>query len=309
VRPLLLTLADWLAIFIDRNAQALQERFVFPKPQPGIIHRLCDKWQMFLLAREHRIATPETCFAANLSEALAFAGEAGFPLMMKGADPLRPNVSSKSIIRDAAELRDAYTAAPQPPNAILQQYIPGTAADVWMCNAYFGSQSRCKAILTGRKLRQVSSTGVASLGACEPNDAVAQMTVRFMQAVGYEGVLDVGYRYDSRDGKYKVLDVNPRVGGAFRLFRATNGLDVVRAAYLDLTGQPVPESRLSVGRKWMLEDDFFAARAEGLSFVAWLRSIRGVRETQWFAADDLVPGLAWASWYVRDILGRRLRRA
>lgn len=294
VRPVLLTLADWLAIFIERNAERLQQGFVFPKASPPLIHRLCDKREMFLLARSHGIPTPETFYAQSVAEALEFARSVGFPVVMKGADPLLPNVSSKNILRDAAEVREAYSASPDAPNAVLQQYIPGTAADVWMCNAYFGAGSACKAAFTGRKLRQVSATGVASLGECLPNAAVQAATIRFMQAVGYEGVLDVGYRYDARDGEYKVLDVNPRVGGAFRLFRGTNGLDVVRACYLDLTGQTVPESSPDPGRKWMLEDDFFAGRAEGLGFFAWLRSIRGVRELQWFAADDPVPGFAWA---------------
>ena len=31
-------------------------------------------------------------------------------------------------------------------------------------------------------------------------------TKRLMQAVGYRGPLDIGYRFDARDGKYKLLD-------------------------------------------------------------------------------------------------------
>ena len=58
-----------------------------------------------------------------------------------------------------------------------------------------------------------------------------------MKAIGYQGILDIGYRYDRRDGQYKVLDVNPRIGCTFRLFAATNGMDVARALYLDMTGQ------------------------------------------------------------------------
>ena len=64
-------------------------------------------------------------------------------------------------------------------------------------------------------------------------------TVRFMHELGYRGILDIGYRFDERDGEYKLLDVNPRIGATFRLFVGDDGMDVLRALYLDLTGQEV----------------------------------------------------------------------
>jgi predicted ATP-grasp superfamily ATP-dependent carboligase len=100
-----------------------------------------------------------------------------------------------------------------------------------------------------------------------------------MQAVGYEGLVGIGYRYDARVGLYKVLNVNPRVSGVFRLFEATNGMDVVRIGYLDVTGQAVAKSAFSVGRKRMLDDDFdsaftYARRGE-LALKQWLASLEG----------------------------------
>ena len=64
---------------------------------------------------------------------------------------------------------------------------------------------------------------------------VLETTVRFMRALlGYTGPLDIGYRYDARDGLYKVHDVNPRLGAMFRLFVGDNGMDVARAIYRDI---------------------------------------------------------------------------
>ena len=117
-----------------------------------------------------------------------------------------------------------------------------------------------------------------------------------MKAVGYRGILDIGYRFDVRDGLYKVLDVNPRIGATFRLFVGDNGMDVARALYLDLTGQAVPPSRPRIGRKWVVEDLDLASslryRLEGkLGLWEWLRSFRGLEEGAWFAWDDPVPFL------------------
>jgi predicted ATP-grasp superfamily ATP-dependent carboligase len=117
-----------------------------------------------------------------------------------------------------------------------------------------------------------------------------------MQAIGYRGCVGIGYRFDSRDGLYKLLDVNARVSGVFRLFSGTNEMDVVRICYMDLTDQRPPATALRPGRKWMLEADIPAAlsaiREGSLTVPQWLESIRGVRETHWFAPDDPMPVLA-----------------
>jgi D-aspartate ligase len=86
----------------------------------------------------------------------------------------------------------------------------------------------------------------------------------------------------------------------------------VRLGYLDLTGQPLRQFEVRPGRKWMLEQDVFAAlrcnREGTLTFRQWLKSIRGVKETHWFAADDLAPGLAWLRSNVWPRVVSRVRR-
>ena len=101
--------------------------------------------------------------------------------------------------------------------------------------------------------------GSTCLGICARNRVVESQTKRLTQAVAYRGPVDVGYRFDARDGKYKLLDVNPRIGVTFRLFAASNGLDVARALYLDATGQAVPSAQIFEGRKWVVETNDIAS--------------------------------------------------
>src|SRR5262249_3865752 len=137
-------------------------------------------------------------------------------------------------------------------------------------------------------------TGDTTLGICEKNEAVEEAAKRFMKALGYRGILDVDFRYDARDGQYKVVDVNPRIGSTFRLFVSENGMDVARALYLDLTGQPIVPARASDGRKWIVEDmdvvASFCYCLEGkLKFWEWLRSLWNIQESAVLAGDDPLP--------------------
>lgn len=311
-RPLLLQTTDRAAVFVADHASVLEEGFVFPRISSTLIRTLTNKWQMFLAAKNNGIPTPETILPHSRDDVVKLLdeGHARFPLMLKGADPLGPAGWAKEVVYDAHGLLDKYdrTASPGAPDVILQEYIPGGDDTVWMCNAYVDRQSECRAVFTGRKLRQWPvHTGVASLAICLPNEAVAETTRRFMRAVGYQGPVGIGYRYDARDGLYKVLDVNPRVSGVFRLFVTRNGMDVVRVCYLDQTGQAIPPVALSVGRKWLLEEDIFSAvsyaREGTLTFRQWIKSVRGVEESQWFALDDPLPVLVWC-WKRLPYAGR-----
>src|SRR5262249_39504402 len=238
-------------------------------------------------------------------------------VMLKGIDGQRLQRRCGErmfIVRDADELLARYDALEDPaaPNLMLQGYIPGGDDTVWMWNGYFDVRSECLFGMTGKKLRQHPvGRGSTSLGICLPNESVDTTTRSFMKALGYRGILDIGYRYDARDGRHKVLDVNPRIGATFRLFVADNGLDVARALYLDLTAQPVPAGRAVDGRKWLVEDfDLLSClryrRAGVLTLRDWARSLRGVAESAYLAADDPRPVMAMCSADARE-LGRLLR--
>jgi D-aspartate ligase len=82
----------------------------------------------------------------------------------------------------------------------------------------------------------------------------------------------------------------------------SKGMDVVRALYLDLTGQPVQRGLPREGRKWIVEQsDLMSSLQYGrlgeLTLRKWASSLRGIEEEAWFARDDLVPfaGICWAS--------------
>ncbi|HWC18923.1 MAG TPA: hypothetical protein VG498_18070 [Terriglobales bacterium] len=313
--PLLIPTTDYAALFVARHAAHLRQWFRFPEQPAGLVDSLCSKKEMHLLATNLGIPTANTIFPQNRSDVEKFISSAVFPVMLKGIDGTRlcERTGKKMfIVHSANELLELYERVEEPdaPNLMLQEYIPGGEDSIWMFNGYFNADSECLVGFTGKKIRQCPAyTGYTSLGVCLPNDIVNQQTRRFMKAVAYRGILDIGYRYDARDGRYKVLDVNPRIGATFRLFVGDNGLDVARAFYLDMTGQPVPQTKLCQGRKWLVEDrdlnsSFRYWRDGKLSVRQWLSSFGGVRETAYFSSDDMRPVLT-RTW---NIFASALRR-
>ena len=301
-RPLLTCTNDVSSTFIANNSAVLRTFFLFPDTSRELVQTLTDKKRMYFLAKKLGMPTAETSFPQSRQDVLSFlrGGAALFPIMLKGIDGTeleRRGKPKMAIVRNADELLRQYDSIEDPdhPNLMLQEYIPGGDDSVWMFNGYFNANSDCLFGIAGRKLRQHPVyTGATSLGICLRNEVLEETTKRLMKAVGYRGVLDIGYRYDARDGQYKVLDINPRVGATFRLFLDDNGMDVVRAMYLDMTGQPVPVAPPREGRKWVAEDGdlislFHYLRDGKLTFFQWIKSFKGVQEAAWFTSDDPAP--------------------
>jgi predicted ATP-grasp superfamily ATP-dependent carboligase len=306
--------SDEWAILVADHAEELRRVFTFPEAPAEVVRALTSKAGLYELAVRHGVPTPRVLVPARPDELATMADELTYPVMLKPVVSL-PGEERVALVQTPAELRERYDAMGGIGRVLLQEYVPGDDADIWMCNAYFDGSSRCLAGFTARKVRQLPpGMGLCAVGVCERNDEVLGLTERFLSAVGYRGVVDVDYRWDRRDGSYKVLDVNPRLGGAFRLMVGRDGLDVARAMYLDLTGQPVPAVDQRDGRRWLLEAADLLAfrdyrRQQGLTLGRWLRSLRGVEEGATFSWTDPLPFLVSMRVLVTDTFGARWERA
>jgi D-aspartate ligase len=298
-RPALIPTTDLAAIWLADHAAFLESAFRFQKQDAELVRTLCDKGRMQDLALRNGIPVAQSLIPRSTKDLERFLETANFPVMVKATDAARVRAragGTKFVVRSSQNLLDLYARVGDldEPGLMIQEFIPG---EDWMFNGCFDDASRCIFGVTGKKIRRFPvNTGVTSLGVCLRNDMVEKQTAAFMKAIGYRGILDIGYRYDRRVDQYKVLDVNPRIGCTFRLFTATNGMDVARAFYLNLTGQAVVPAKAHEGRKWIVEDfDLYSAlrslTGQGLSVEDWMRSFRGIQEAACFAPDDPVPFL------------------
>lgn len=310
-RAILIPTSDELSVFVAKYADRLCDHFLFPQNDYTLVRDLISKEGMYKLAREHSVPTPYTVFPKTLDDVRGYAEETQFPVLLKGIHGSRLQVRTGKkmvIVHSKKELIETYKMLEDPdhPNLMIQEYIPGGDDQIYIFNGYFNEKSECLAAFTGHKIRQYPvHVGCASLGICTWNKTVADITTHFMQSIGYRGILDIGYRLDPRDGRYKVLDINPRVGQAFRLFVAENGMDVVRSLYLNITGQEqVIPINPREGRRWIIEDfDLISSihyYQEGkLSFGEWAKSFKDVEETAWFSWKDPLPFLGMLARLVR----------
>lgn len=298
-RAVLIPTDDAASIFLAEHGDPLRDAFLFPAPPADLPRRLAGKFSMFQLCRDLGVATPEAALPSTAEECETFADTVGYPLIGKLSAPWRhggKKLRSTSILTDRNDLIQTFwRCAESGVGLMLQEFIPGGPGQDWFFHGYCDRDSVCRPAFTGVKERSYPAhAGLTSLGRSQPNLALRGQLTRLLKRIGYRGIVDLDLRFDWRDGEYKLLDFNPRLGAQFRLFRDAAGVDVVLAQYLDLTGQSIPDSVQVANRIFLVENyDPIAAvsywRRGELGLGSWLGSLRGTSETAWFARDDLRP--------------------
>ncbi|MET8970057.1 carboxylate--amine ligase [Streptomyces hydrogenans] len=308
---------DEAAILLAEHAEVLAECFLLPRVDPGLPRLLAGKASLHALCEELGVAAPRSRVPADRDELVDAGRELGFPVVLKNRDAwtrLRdPAVGGTTAVRDERGLLDRFAPGVLPP-LLVQEYIPREWAEDWITHLYCGTGGEPRVAFTGLKLRSwPPHAGVTTRAVALANPALARLAEDLVRRIGYSGAADLDWRYDRRDERYKLVDFNPRTGAQFRLFENTDGVDVVRAMHLDLTGREVPPRPQAEGRV------FVAGQLDLPSVLAWLREEHRLppallpgpgTERAWLSGEDPLPAAVEAVRFLGAVarrLGREVR--
>lgn len=319
-------LKDWLLIpcadgdvkLIAENRDALQKAFRVASLKWDDLKQLGDKKLLAGLAARVGIPFPRSYRVE--SEADLAALEPAFPVLLKPAQRevrnsftqdkvWRANTREEldTLYRDAA----AHSGAP---GVVVQDYIPGEGHEQY---SYAGvwSDGEPVAEMTVRRRRQYPSDfGISCFIEIVDEPRIRDVAEKLLRAARYEGLVEIDFKFDPRDGQFKPLDVNTRVWAWLGLGEAA-GTDFVTMLYRMAHGEPPPASANSSDHRWMhvLRD-----APAVLSLVrsgqwrgglrAYLASFRQPIAWATMAWDDPVPFVVEIPITAFRILRRRMSR-
>jgi predicted ATP-grasp superfamily ATP-dependent carboligase len=287
---------DEAAVLLAEHADELREHFLLPRVAPGLPREVASKRGLYQHCLAHGIPTPRTVFPTSLDEVVSMARELTYPVIAKNVAPWqrirRPLVPGTTVVHDERELLARFGSGRDLDGLLFQEYLPYEHGDDWFVHVYCDTGGACLVNISGRKLRSwPPGTGSTAYASAEHNPVLVGQIERLTRAIGWQGISSVDARFDRRDGQYKVVDFNPRMGAQFIIARTETGIDVVRALHLHLTGRPVPPGSPDQTRRVIVEDLDYKARVayrwRGLPTTPAPRGTRAVRA--WWAADDPLP--------------------
>ncbi|MEV5979904.1 ATP-grasp domain-containing protein [Streptomyces sp. NPDC052114] len=281
--------------------------FLFPRVEAELPRRLASKQGLHELCVQHGIASPVAVFPESQADIVDFARTARFPVVAKNREAFtrrkRPAVNGTTRIGTPEGLLALARDWGERPGVILQEYLPREDAEDWIVHGYFGADCVPRALFTGVKVRSwPPHAGMTANAYVVDNPELADLATRFIKQIGFTGIIDLDLRFDRRDGQYKLLDFNPRMGAQFRLFESDAGMDVVRAMHLDLTGRAVPEGNQRTGHRYVVENidlpALVAYRRSGYTTPHAPARASGT-ELAWLAPDDMLPFFTMLARFVR----------
>ncbi len=299
-RPtVLLPTDDASAILIAEHANDLEQHFLFPKQLRTLPRLLANKRTLYLLCKQIGVPFPRPCIPATTTDLDNFVKSTGFPVIVKAAEPwlLQQGIRSTTLARTPQELYLLYRSVTRQgaTTLIVQEYIGPEHGEDWFYHGYVSKSDHVRIGFTGRKLRSYPpSTGPTTFGKAIANEPLRRQAEQLLRALDYCGIMDLDYRFDKRDGQYKLVDFNPRIGAQFRLFEDKCGIDLARALYFDLIGKPLASPGPITDRAFIADFHDLAARfcERGTSTrpAAQKAQPSAVRaELAWFCTDDFFP--------------------
>ena len=243
--------------------------------------------------------------------------ECRFPLVLKPAT--RNSVNAFTLakawqVNDRSALLDAYDQAVAlvgHDGIVFQELIAG-GGETQFSYAAVWDHGRPVASLVARRARQYpinfgfTSTLVESVDCPD----VAAAGEKFLKALDYSGIAEVEFKFDERDRRYKILDVNARTWTWAALGGAA-GVDFPYMLWQLAVGEGVIPARGRAGATWMHVSRDFVAACQEMAIgrttpAAYVKAFRRPLVFAAFAADDMLPGLMDLPLLVARLITRRL---
>jgi D-aspartate ligase len=260
-----------------------------------------DKSKTYELAESLGIPCPKTLIPKGRDQLVSLVSR--LPLAIKpaikenffystGAKAWRANTSDQLL-----RLYDRAATKIRTEEILIQEIIPGDGSEQYSYCA-FVKNGKPHSTLTARRLRQRpyefgrAATYVETVDAPE----IEELSERFLKAIEYHGIVEIEYKRDFRDGKYKLLDVNARAWG-FHAIGLGCGIDFPYALYADQLDRPIEPVRASPGIGWLrLVTDIPTASSDlihgRLSLRDYVRSLIATRVESVFDWKDPIPAFA-----------------
>jgi D-aspartate ligase len=301
--------ADPETRFIAENHERLASRFRLNTLPWETLRQAQDKNLLYKRAAELGLAYPKSYYPDDVA---SIPDPGRFPVIIKPTmrEDNNPLAVAKAWRADnQAEYERLYGEARRflsPEDIVVQEMIPGDGETQFSYTGLWNRGQPIASMLARRTRQYALSFGTGTFVETVDNPEVEKIAVRLLSSFAYHGLVEAEFKYDERDGLYKVLDVNTRIWTWIGLGEAA-GVDFPWLAWRAEMGDVPEAARGRAGASWRyLPRDILAGVLEIRSGTGnigdFLRSLFRRSAAASFALDDPLPGLLDLPLVVRRIL-------
>ena len=218
---LLVGCGDSYVEVISSNLENLENNIVAPYMSFDSIEPLTNKENFYKLCKEFEIDFPATCIA-NYGEEFTVSFQA--PFVIKAADSVEYwrhpfEGQDKVFIVESHEALENIVqkifASGYRKSIIIQEFIPGNDTNMRVLTCYSGRDAKVRLMALGHVLlEEHTPKGIGNHAVIlnEYNEELCLKFKNFLEKIRYVGFSNFDIKLDTRDGKYKAFELNPRQG-------------------------------------------------------------------------------------------------
>lgn len=240
---------DWMNMIGENENLFLNIAHIIQSPWHKT-EKLYNKKYLYRIAEQYNIPYPKTIEIQSLREFDTNVNTLTFPCVIKPQLTVDQNEVRQTNIKayhrtqtfDSLEkamvwINEMLKAGLDFP-VIVQEFIPGDATNLYTLTSYSDKEGNVKAGSIGYKLRQFPpEAGRITSGVLHHDRNLMEIGESFIKSIGYNGVANTEFKYDERDCKYKLMEINTRFG-AWNYSTLYSGINLMKIAIDDYNGIP-----------------------------------------------------------------------
>lgn len=205
---------DDVAIILSQHKEDLKGLTTIAVEDWNTFQMASDKLKTMLVCMEHNLPCPLSF--TDKQDYLANKGKVKFPVVVK------PRTGCAAVgfhvAKNENDLISYYDKAEQKYGKMLiQEYIPQDGLQ-YKCEMFIDRNGEMKGACVFAKVRWYPING----GSSTLNETVTRPDIvadcqKLLEEIGWKGYADIDLIEDTRDGKAKIMEINPRITGSVKI--------------------------------------------------------------------------------------------
>lgn len=227
---LLIATSDLYVKMVSEEKGLLEKYYVFNYPDIELVNNLLIKEKFYSIYENMGLDMPKTyIYPCNKNESIQKIKDyfKEYPIIIKPSDGVEyhkldgeglAKVYKAHSEEELEKIIKKIENAGYNKNLIIQEFIPGDDSALFDSIFYVGKDKKAKlATFAQIGLQEHTPTGIGNCtvlvnGYDEHgyNEEIVYKLKDFIEKIGYQGFAEFDIKYDYKDNKYKVLEINPR---------------------------------------------------------------------------------------------------
>lgn len=220
---ILISCAEWYTDLIVNNKELLEKYFILPFMDKNIKDKLENKESFYNLCEKYNLDYPKTYIVTKKNKnniSLPFP----YPVALKPSSSKDYSKVSFEGKEKSYKIKDENTLkkiinniyeSGYKSSIIIQDFIPGDDDTMWVMNCYSNKKGKVKMMCLGHCiLEEHTPYGIGNYKALisDGNKELYEKIKKFLEDIKYVGYSNFDLKYDYRDNKYKLFEINIRQG-------------------------------------------------------------------------------------------------